>query len=94
MMAKPPKQVGYRIEATVISLAGNCHAGHKVGDKFVIDCHDTGGLCGFLYHDIFPTIQMLQFGGGYPAEWGNPDVLNVECPDRTNVLKLELHRIR
>lgn len=93
-MTKPEKQVGYRIEATVISLVGSCHAGHKVGDKFEVDCHDTGGMCGFLYHDIFPALQMLQFGGGYPAERGNPDVMQLECPNRTNVLKIELRRIK
>ena len=93
-MAKETNRIGYRIQVTVISVAGTCYAGHKAGDNFEVDCHHPGGMCGFLYHDIFPIIQMLQFGGGYPPEWGNPDIMNVECPDRTNIVKLELRRIK
>ena len=88
------EQIGYRIVGTVTSLKGTCSAGHKVGDKFELSCHSSGGLCGFLYHDIFPAIQMLQFGGSYPADWGNPDVIQVECMDKYNLLKMELCRIR
>jgi len=37
---------------------------------------------------------MLQFGGGFPVEWGGPDVVSLECMDRMNVVKIELKRIR
>ena len=38
---------------------------------------------------------MLQFGGSFPAEWGvDPDVVELECPDRTNIVKIELKRIK
>lgn len=51
------------------------------------------GLCGFFYHDIFPMILTLQFGGSFP--WSSdPDVVEVECPDRMNAVKMELKRIR
>jgi uncharacterized repeat protein (TIGR04076 family) len=95
-MAKPKrtKLPGYRIVATVKSVKGNCSWGHEAGDVFDIGCHDTAGLCGFFYHDIFPYIAMLEFGGGFPSEWGNPDVINVECTDRTNLVTLELRRVK
>ncbi|MFX0042985.1 MAG: TIGR04076 family protein [Candidatus Hodarchaeota archaeon] len=93
-MEDKPK-VGYQIIGTIKDIKGHCNAGHKIGDEIKLDGHKAGGLCGFFYHDIFPYIIMLQFGGSLPAEWGgDPDVVELECPDRTNVVKIELKRIR
>ncbi len=93
-MAKPRRTTfpGYKVKATVKSVKGDCSWGHEAGDTFYINCHDAAGLCGFFYHDIFPYIAMLQFGGGFPKEWGDPDVVNVECMDRSNLVTLELRR--
>lgn len=85
---------GHKVVATVKSVKGNCSWGHEAGDTFSISCHDTAGLCGFFYHDIYPYIAMLQFGGGFPKEWGNPDVVTVECMDRANLVTLELRRVK
>ena len=88
-------KVGYRIVGTIKEVKGYCHVGHKVGDKIELDAHDSGGLCGFFYHDIFPYIIMLQFGGSFPDTWvEDPDVMEFECPDRTNIVKIELKRLR
>ena len=86
------EQIGYRVVGTVTGVKGDCSWGHKVGDKIELSAHNTGGLCGFFYHDIFPTLLMLQFGGSFPKEWGDPDVVTVECADRVNAVRLELHR--
>ncbi|MDP2953470.1 MAG: TIGR04076 family protein [Chloroflexota bacterium] len=86
-------KVGHRVVGTVTGVKGHCSWGHEVGDKFELSGHDAAGLCGFFYHDIFPQITMLQFGGGYPKEWGNPDVMTVECMDRSNAVKMELRRL-
>ncbi len=85
-------QLGFRVIGRVISVQGVCSAGHKEGDAFELSFHNTAGLCGGFYHDIFPAITMLQFGGEYP--WGERDVVEVECPDRYNLVKLELRRVR
>jgi uncharacterized repeat protein (TIGR04076 family) len=92
-MAKPKKTTfpGHKIIATVKSVKGNCSWGHEAGDILSINCQDTAGLCGLFFHDIFPYIAMLQFGG-LPKEWGGPDVVNVVCVDRTNLVTLELRR--
>ncbi len=91
-MAKPKRTTfpGNKVIATVKSVKGNCSWGHEAGDTFSINCHDTAGLCGFFYHDIFPRIMALQYGGSNP--WGNPDVMTFECSDRTNLVTLELRR--
>ncbi len=48
--------------ATVVDAKGQCSVGHKVGDSFEISCHNPAGLCGFFYHNIFPSLQPFQFG--------------------------------
>ena len=92
-MANDPK-VGYRVIGTIKGVKGHCNAGHKVGDQIELSGHNTGGLCGFFYHDAFPYVIMLQFGGGFPKEWGGPDVVNLECMDRTNAVTMELKRVK
>lgn len=88
------QQVGYRVIGTIKEVKGNCSAGHKVGDQLELSGHKTAGLCGFFYHDIYPYLIMLQFGGSFPKEWGDPEVVNLECMDRYNAVKIELRRIR
>jgi len=76
----------------VLSVKGECSAGHKAGDVFHLGCWDTGGICGFFYHDIFPNISVLQFGGGYP--WAAQGELILECPDRYNAVTMRLRKRR
>jgi hypothetical protein len=73
-MAKDPA-IGNKGIATVTGLKGKCNAGHFVGEQLEICCHNTGGLCGFFYDDIFPNPSVMQFGGKYP--WGDRDVLEI-----------------
>ncbi|MFW9936957.1 MAG: TIGR04076 family protein [Candidatus Thorarchaeota archaeon] len=83
----------FKIIGTIMDVKGHCTARHKIGDKFELSGHNANGLCGFFYHDVFPTIITLQFGGTFP--WSSdPDIVEVECPDRMNVVKMELKRIR
>ena len=38
---------------------------------------------------------MLQFGGSFPKEWVvDPDVVELECMDRMNAVRIELRRIK
>ena len=87
-------QVGNRVWASIRNVKGNCGMGHKVGDEFEISAHNTAGLCGFLYHDIFPYLVMLQFGGGFPEEWGGPDSIELKCLDSASEVTIELRRER
>jgi uncharacterized repeat protein (TIGR04076 family) len=78
------------LEAQVVSVKGACSAGHKAGDSLELSCWDSGGLCGFFYHDIFPNLNVMQFDGRYP--WGNADEMVLECPDRQNLVTIRLRR--
>ena len=88
-MAIQPADFDY-LTAEVISVRGDCSAGHKVGDKLKLGCWDPGGLCGFFYHDIFPNLSVLQFGGKYP--WSQGNELTLECPDKFNAITIKLKK--
>ncbi len=87
-------RIGYRVLGTITAVKGSCNAGHQTGHEIELSGHSAGGLCGFLYHQAFPYIIMLQFGGGFPPEWGNPDVVELDCMDKANTVTIELRRIR
>ena len=78
------------MDAEVLNVKGECSAGHKKGDRFRISCYESGGLCGFFYHDIFPSLSVMQYGGKYP--WASADELTLECPDRYNAVTLKVTR--
>ncbi len=88
-MAIQPKDIPH-LEAEVISVKGECSAGHSKGERLKIGCWDTGGLCGFFYHDIFPSITLMQFGGKYP--WSAQEEMVLSCPDRENEVTIRLRR--
>ncbi len=90
-MAQDPG-IGYKVVATVTESKGHCSAGHKAGESFEISCHNPAGLCGFFYHDIFPTLQTFQFGGHLP--WWGGDTIQVGCPDQKNLVTLKLERCK
>ena len=86
-MAKDPG-VGYRIVATVVGVKGRCNAGHQEGDTFEISGHNPAGLCGFFYHQIFPSLNTFQFGGKLP--WWQGDTIHLVCLDLQNAVTLSL----
>ncbi len=88
-MADTPK--GYELfQAEVIAVKGECEAKHVKGQKLILSCWDAGGLCGYFYHDIFPSLQTMQFGGTIP--WVPSGVLTLECPDRNNAVTIRLEK--
>lgn len=78
------------LTAEVINIKGKCSVGHTIGEKFAINCYRSGGLCGFFYHDIFPNLSVLQFGGSYP--WEESGSLILDCPDRKNTVTLRISK--
>jgi uncharacterized repeat protein (TIGR04076 family) len=86
-MAEHPSSIK-PLRAEIVSVKGECSAGHHQGDTFSMGCYDSGGLCGFFYHDIFPNLSVMQFGGKYP--WFSRDELVLECPDRQNTVTLKI----
>jgi len=87
--AKDPG-VGNKITATVIGCQGKCNAGHVLNDQFELSVHDSDGLCGIFYHRYFPTISVMQFGGKYPWWTKDQTIFKAECPDRENLITLQI----
>jgi uncharacterized repeat protein (TIGR04076 family) len=88
------EHIGYRLVATVKAVKGTCEAGHKVGDEIELSGLSSGSLCGYFYHDLFPYIVMLEYGGGFPEEWGDPDEIEFDCVDKENAVTVVLKRIK
>ncbi|MBA4393889.1 MAG: TIGR04076 family protein [Desulfobacca sp.] len=84
--------IGQKVTATITFVKGKCSAGHQVNETFEISCHNPGGLCGFFYHDIFPTLSTFQFGGNFP--WWQGDTIEVQCPDPGNLVTIRLERTK
>jgi uncharacterized repeat protein (TIGR04076 family) len=78
--------------AKVVSVKGLCAAGHNVGDEFVINTHKTGGICGFVYHDLFPVLMAAVMGGTIPW-WESADEGTYECSDKRNLVTFKLTKI-
>jgi uncharacterized repeat protein (TIGR04076 family) len=76
--------------AEVTSVAKECCAGHNGGDKFEINTHKTGGICGYCYHDLFPTLMNCCYDGRIP--WVDPQEFRYECPDRWNDVRFRVTR--
>ena len=74
--------------AKVISQKGNCEAGHKLGDEFVIGQSTPAGMCSWAFYTLFPFAEVLQFGGSFP--WEKPGRATVACPDPSNPVVFEL----
>jgi uncharacterized repeat protein (TIGR04076 family) len=77
--------------AKVISQKGTCEAQHKVGDEFVMGEKTPPNLCSWAFYAIFPSAQVLQFGGSFPWE-KDRNKTTVACPDPTNPVVFELRR--
>ena len=84
------EEFGSEVTGTITQIKGKCFFGHKVGDEFELSIHSPGGLCGLFYHNVFPYILMLQYGGKWPEEKGG--LPEFECPDIGNAVRLKLRR--
>lgn len=82
---------GHKINAKIIEVKGYCTAGHEEGDSFEISCHKTAGLCGFFYHNLFPTLHAFQLGAQAPW-WSKKNKIQFSCPDLKNMVTIELTR--
>ena len=87
---------GYKVIGTITSVKGKCNAGHKVGDQFDLSVMSSGGLCGWLYRDLFPHLWLLQCGGNMIGN--TPDHMErsipMRCPDIDNEVMISLKPIR
>ena len=89
MAVTPKGEAVFR--GVVKSVKGECGAGHEAGQELELSAWNTGGLCGFFFHDIFPNLTVYQFGGAFP--WAQEGPLTFECPDRDNLVTIEVAKV-
>jgi len=81
----------YQVGIKVVSQKGTCHAGHKVGDEWVIGSKTPEGICLGAFHTLYPTLFSLIIGA---PMWGpDPDVSTIACPDANNPVVFEMRRL-
>ena len=81
------------VVARVICQTGNCEAGHRVDDEFIIGQTTPAGMCSWAFCTLYPFSQVLQFGGSFPWE-PDGDAARVACPDPDNPVVFELRVVR
>jgi uncharacterized repeat protein (TIGR04076 family) len=82
-----------KVRITVKSIAGECQAGHCVGQEIVVDNVTLSGyLCPEALHSIWPWVQVLRFRGKFP--WGDEDGVEIACPDAGNLVVFDVRRIK
>ena len=83
----------YKVSVKVIKQKGQCVAGHRVGDEFIIGDIVPEGMCAWAFYTLFPFASGLQSGGKFPWE-KDGDTAVVACPDADNPVVFELKRIK
>ena len=93
-MSKEGDKKVYKVAAKVVSIKGNCRAGHKVGDEFILGRECPAGICGWAYCALHARMTVLAYGGIFP--WRDaPDYSTlVACPDPVNLTIFELRRLQ
>jgi uncharacterized repeat protein (TIGR04076 family) len=83
----------FDVEVSVVSQKGNCGAGHKVGDNWIIKNTTPAGICLSAYQVLDHNIDILKYGGKYP--WSkDEDSCEIVCPDPANPVVFKLRRIK
>lgn len=84
------------VSIKVTSQQGICMAGHKVGDEWVVKGRGDGWksppVCIFAFGAMYPSLQLLMYGGSYPWE-PDPNAVVCACPDTRNPVVFEVKRM-
>ena len=87
----------YEVSIKVVSQQGICLGKHEVGEEWVMKGRGDGwripSMCMFAFSTIFPSIQMLMYGGSFPWE-PDMEVVLAPCPDSRNPVVFELKRTK
>ena len=81
----------YRVYLEIINIANFCFWDHKEGQRIEVDPFNIGGVCGFMYWEIYHFINLLFSGGSLPWE-AEENIIHGCCPDVFNQLTYRLVR--
>ncbi len=82
------------VQAKVISVKGECGAGHKVGDVVTFTERGVdGNICIHALYSMLPAVFAMMFEARFP--WlADPDKKTHPCTDAANPVVFEITRIR
>jgi len=81
-----------KVKIRVRSIAGECQAGHKIGEEILVDNVTLSAyLCPHALHSLWPFVLTLQMRGKFP--WGDGDSAVIACPDGENLAVFEIRRV-
>ncbi len=81
----------YRVYLEIISIANFCFWDHKEGQRLEVDPFNIGGVCGFMYWELYHFINLLLSGGSLPWE-AEENIIHGCCPDVFNQVTYRLMR--
>ncbi len=91
---KTKKYTVNSVVVKVLSIKGDCGAGMKVGNEFVLDGLTVPpGFCGLAYSQFCPLIECLRFNAKWPWWDVEPDkIITAQCTDPVNSVLFELKK--
>ena len=80
----------HKVKVTLVGQSRTCHAGHKLGDEWVVGRFTPAGMCMGAFSSLLPYITTLRFGGSFPWEEREGEA-TLACPDHhvCNVFHLQ-----
>jgi uncharacterized repeat protein (TIGR04076 family) len=92
-MANPEKVI-----LRILSVKGDCGAGHKEGQEFDLSKDFILGMsgqaiCPSAFNAAFAAYRVLCHGGEFPWE-KDKDMTTIACPDPFNPVVMELRRVK
>jgi uncharacterized repeat protein (TIGR04076 family) len=80
------------VKITLVSQHRRCHAGHQVGDEWVVGRRTPGGMCLGAFSSLVPYLTTLRFGGNFPWE-DHEGEGTFACPDHLVCNVFHLKRV-
>ena len=75
----------------IIDVENSCAWGHEPGQKFEIDPFNAGGVCGYLFANVYDFLNLYFAGADLPWEF-EKDIMHSVCPDSYNQVSFRLIR--
>jgi len=81
-----------KVRMRIVSIAGRCPNGHRVGEEYVVERKTPAGICLGSFGACMPYLTALRFGASFPWD-PQGAATDIGCPDPVNNVVWRLERI-
>ncbi len=81
----------HEVSMRIVSVAGNCPNGHRVGETYKVEGKSPAGICLGSFSACLPYLIALRFGASFPWE-EREGTIRIGCPDPDNQVVWLLER--